>query len=143
MTTIVGNLVLLARGAAPQHQEYLHDAVMSTSSSIHILYSPDVTEQGSDQLDSIHPRVMFVTAQSDGADISLTYIPGPSTISPHSSYSLQLLSPPDQKSLNRIQLHNQSILPSHASPSRINTKPNIKVQPQIPHLHPQSCLPEP
>jgi hypothetical protein len=55
LITIVGNLVLLARGVVPQHQEYLHDAIVSTFSSIHILHSPDVTEQGSDQLDSIHP----------------------------------------------------------------------------------------
>jgi hypothetical protein len=68
LITIVGNLVLLVRGVAPQCREYLHDAIVSTSSSIHILYSSDVTEQGSDQLNSIHPPVMFVTAQFYGAD---------------------------------------------------------------------------
>lgn len=48
---IAGNLVQLARGVVPQHQEYLHDAIVSASSSVHIPYSSVGTDYRLD-----HPR---------------------------------------------------------------------------------------
>jgi hypothetical protein len=125
LITIVGNLVLLEHGVAPQHQEYLHDAIVSTSSSIHILYSPDVTEQGLDQLSSIYPPVMFITAQFDGADsyshIHQAQVQFPLTILLHYIYHIP-------KRLNRIILHKHSIqspttnsYSTHASSSRTLT----------------------
>jgi hypothetical protein len=124
---IVGNLVLLVRGVAPQCREYLHEAIISTSSSIHILYSPDVTEQGLDQLNSIYPPVMFITAQFDGADsyshIYQAQVQFPLTILLHYIYHI-----PDFKRLSRVKLHKQSIqspttnsYSTHASSSRTLT----------------------
>jgi len=75
LITIVGNLVRLARGVAPQHQEYLHDATVSTTHPIHIPYSPDRPEWDQFRWTRSHiTPMMFVIAQFDGVDFLLTYI---------------------------------------------------------------------
>jgi hypothetical protein len=141
LITIVGNLVPLARGVVPQHQECLHDAIISPSSSIHILHSPDVTEQGLDQLNSIHPPCCLVLLNSMGLipthiNTRLKYSCPPPFFFTSSTSTTLFQTSNVSKSYNTTQpirtfTYNQFILDPRV-PTQANTS--------LPHHRPQSCL---